>query len=133
MDYNDKLDRAYDRITEFGESDIRFEIPDPETSFDGSFTQYRNFRKTAQKLDRDEQEMLTFLQDSLATNGSLEDGVASFKGQFSTDDIHEYLLEYFETFVECDQCSSPDTQYEKQSGVEMIRCTACGATNPKPQ
>lgn len=133
MNYNDMLDRAYDQITDIGKTDARFQIPEPDTSFDGSFTDYRNFHETAQTLNRDKKEVLTFFQNSLATNASLEDRVASFKGQFSDEELEEYLEEYFETYVECEQCGSPDTKYEEQSGIEMIRCTACGATNPKPQ
>lgn len=132
MDYEDKLDRAYEQITNPEDTSSRFELPEAETTFDGSFTEYRNFSKAVQRLNRDKQEVLTFLQSSLATNGSEEDGMASFKGRFSADEIDQYLQEYFEMYVECNQCSSPDTKYEQQSGVEVIRCTACGATNPKP-
>ena len=133
MNYDDMLDRAYDQVTDFGETDTRLEIPTPDTSFDGSFTEYSNFHETAQTLNRDKKELLTFFQDSLATNGSLDDRVARFKGQFSDEELEEYLNEFFETYVGCEQCGSPDTKYEEQSGVEVIRCTACGATSPKPQ
>ena len=133
MEYKNMLDRAQDKVTDVKKHNSRFEIPDPELLFDGSFTEYKNFHQTAEKLNRDDDEMLTFFQEALATNGSLDGQVSSFKGKFSEKDVKQHLSTYFEEFVQCDQCESPDTTYKQEYDVDIIYCTACGATRPKPE
>lgn len=128
------LDRAYENMENIGGGrQERLEIPEPRTKMDGSFTVFRNFSEVADIMNREESEILTFLQDQMATSGSISNNTARFKGNFSEDDLSEYVDEFLEGFVKCNECGSPDTNYEKQSGVEIIRCTACGASNPKPE
>jgi translation initiation factor 2 subunit 2 len=133
MDYKDMLERALDSVEQNIDHEHRFAVPDPQTNKDGSFTVFQNLSEVASRCDRDEKELLTFLQNELATNATTTSGGESrFKGEFSSSDFKQAVELYVEDFVLCQQCQSPDTRYENQSGVEVIRCTACGATNPKP-
>lgn len=133
MDYEDMLDRAIDEVEQSFRKDGRFSVPEPEITEDGSFTFYENLSNTAKELNREREEITTFMQNELATNSTLTSSNESrFKGNFSTSEFEEAIGKYVDEFVRCRQCSSPDTRYENQLGVEVIRCTACGATNPKP-
>lgn len=133
MDYEDKLERAYDNIDQIGKTDERLEIPDPEVTHDGSFTVYNNFHTTAEIINREESEILTFLQEEIATSGSIDGTKARLKGDFSDNDISEVIDEYIEMFIRCNECGSMDTEYREENGVNVIRCTACGAARPKPE
>jgi translation initiation factor 2 subunit 2 len=133
MDYEDMLDRAMDVVEQNFEQDDRFSVPEPDTTEDGSFVIYENLSSTAKVCNREEKEIMTFVQNELATNATVtSSGESRFKGNFSTSKFEKAITKYVDKFVKCEQCSSPDTRYENQSGVEVIRCTACGATNPKP-
>lgn len=134
MNYEDMLDRAYDDIEKVkGENDVRLEIPEPDTQKDGSYTVFHNFSDTADVMNRDESELLTYLKEQMATSGSIDNKKARFKGSFSENKLSEYIDQYLENFVKCEECGSPDTKYVKRAGVEIIKCTACGASNPKPE
>lgn len=133
MDYEDMLERAMDEVEQNLKQENRFSVPDADTTEDGSFTVYENLSSTAKECNREEKEILTFLQNELATNATVtSSGESRFKGNFTSSDFEEAIDKYVNDFVRCSQCSSPDTRYESQAGVEVIRCTACGATNPKP-
>lgn len=132
MKYKDMLDRAYESVDKIRAESQRLQIPEPSSSFDGSYTEIENFRSISKSINRSSSELFTFFKRSFATSGSLEDESAMFKGKFSENDIKNELESYFEQYVVCQQCGSPDTEYEDRSGVEVIRCTACGADNPKP-
>lgn len=134
MDYDQMLERAIDKTTNHTEKGSRFDPPTPDTQEDGAFTLYNNFRSTANYLNRDIKELQTFFKEELATNASLDDsGRVRFKGEFSAQDLKDALDAYVDAYIMCDQCTSPDTKFETQHGVEIIKCTACGATNPKPE
>jgi translation initiation factor 2 subunit 2 len=133
MDYDNMLDRAYSKVDKVGIDNNRLQIPDVMTSFNGSYTEFKNFQKVSKSINRNPEELLTYFKDSLATSGSLIGESAQFKGQFSEEELEQNLISYFNQYVECSQCGSPDTKYVERSGVEVIKCTACGADNTKPE
>ena len=135
MEYEDMLQKALDEIEQKDElaTGARFEPPTPTVNHDGSFTVYNNFTKTAEYVGRKDGELLTYFKEELATSATLKDnGRARFKGDFDADGLSDVLNQFVESYVLCNECSSPDTRYEEQSGVEVIRCTACGANQPRP-
>lgn len=134
MDYEEKLDRAYENMEQNTlNSNTRFNPPNPQYEIDGNFTIYRNLNQTAKYINRDVEELFTFIKKELGTNGSYDEKRGRFKGDFDSDDLQEVLDEFIEKFVTCSQCGSPDTKYQIQAGVSVIKCTACGATQPKPE
>lgn len=126
------LDRAIEDI-DYSKTNSagRFNPPDPECQKDGNFTEYRNLHRTAKYVNRDPSELFTFIKNELATNGTLKDDSARFKGSFTDNDMLEVINEFINEFVLCMECNSPDTKYESINGVDMIKCTACGASRPK--
>jgi len=71
---------------------------------------------------------MKYLQNELGTSGHIdESGRARLTGEFGEDRIAAALGEYTEEYVLCDECGLPDTQIEREQGVQVLRCEACGA------
>lgn len=134
MNYEQRLDRAYENMERnLTEINKRFNPPNPQYEIDGNFTIYRNLNQTAKYINRDVEELFTFIKKELGTNGSYDETRGRFKGNFDSENLQNVLDDFIEKFVTCSQCGSPDTKYQIQSGISIIKCTACGATNPRPQ
>ncbi|MFB6188017.1 MAG: translation initiation factor IF-2 subunit beta [Halobacteriaceae archaeon] len=128
MDYEDQLERALAETPDIEGSQARFDVPDPDVRQEGNTTVYENFQSTLDRLDRDEDHVLKFLQDELGTSAQIdESGRARLTGEFRTERIAEVLDEYIETFVTCPECGLPDTHLEREQGVLLLQCDACGA------
>lgn len=132
MSYEEYLDRAYENMDEqLNTSNKRFDPPTPQYEIDGNFTVFRNLKSTADYLNRDTRELFTFIKEELATNGSIDGQRGRFKGDFNGKDLENIINEFIDIYVLCTECKSPDTKYEEVAGVEIVKCTACGATRPK--
>lgn len=128
MDYDDQLDRALDETPDIDAAADRFDVPDPDIRQEGKLTVYENFQETVSRLNRDEDHVMQFLQNELGTSGHIdESGRARLKGEFRLQRIQEALDDYVEGFVRCSECGLPDTVFEREDGVLLIRCEACGA------
>ncbi|MFB6105718.1 MAG: translation initiation factor IF-2 subunit beta [Halobacteriaceae archaeon] len=131
MEYDDALDRALDSTPDIQGSEGRFEVPDPEVRKEGNVTVYENFRATLDRLDRDADHVLKFLQDELGTSAQIdESGRARLTGSFGADRVEGVLDEYVETYVRCPECGLPDTHLEREQGALLLECDACGAHSP---
>ncbi|NHN48781.1 translation initiation factor IF-2 subunit beta [Halostella sp. JP-L12] len=128
MDYDEQLDRAIEETPEIEGTSDRFDVPDPEVRQEGKASVYENFQDTVDRLGRDEDHVMKYLQNELGTSGHIdESGRARLTGEFDEDRIAEALDEYTEEYVLCDECGLPDTQIEREQGVQVLRCEACGA------
>lgn len=133
MNYEDMLDRAIEDIDYSTKSSAgRFNPPAPDCEYDSNFTIFNNLKRTAKYVNRDPDELFTFIKNELATNGSLNQESGRFKGEFSSQDLTEVVDKFVNKFVLCEECNSPDTVYETVNRINMIKCTACGASRPKP-
>ncbi|WP_135822670.1 translation initiation factor IF-2 subunit beta [Halostella litorea] len=128
MDYDEQLDRAIEATPEIEGTSDRFDVPDPDVRQEGNATVYENFQDTVDRLGRDDEHVMKYLQDDLGTSGHIdESGRARLTGEFSERRIDEAIGEYTEEFVLCDECGLPDTRFEREQGVLVLRCEACGA------
>lgn len=128
MDYDDSLDRALEETPEIEQGGNRFELPDPDVRQEGNVTVYENFQSTLRRLDRDAEHVMQFLQNELGTSGHIdESGRARLTGEFGARRIAGAIDAYTEEFVRCPECGLPDTTLEREQGVLLLRCTACGA------
>jgi len=128
MDYDDKLDRALEETPEIEGGSERFDVPDTEVRQEGNVTVFENFQSTIDRLGRDEDHVLRFLRNELGTSGHIdESGRARLTGSFSRDRVSEAVEAYTEEYVLCSECGLPDTRLEREQGVLMLRCEACGA------
>lgn len=126
--YDDHLDRALEQTPEIEGSGDRFDVPDPEVRQEGNVTVYENFQSTLDRLDRDDEHVLKFLQDELGTSAHIdESGRARLTGEFGQGRISDAIDEYTEEFVLCSECGLPDTRLEREQGAVLLRCEACGA------
>ena len=126
--YDDHLDRALERTPEIEDSADRFDVPDPEVRQEGNVTVYENFQDTLDRLDRDDEHVLKFLQNELGTSAHIdESGRACLTGEFGRGRISDAIDEYTEEYVLCSECGLPDTRLEREQGAVLLRCEACGA------
>jgi len=126
--YDEHLERAMDETPEIEGSADRFEVPDPDVRQEGNVTVYENFQATLDRLGRDEDRVLKFLQDELGTSAHIdESGRGRLTGEFDARRVGEVLEAYIEQYVRCSECGLPDTRLEREQGAELLRCEACGA------
>jgi len=131
MDYDDALDRAIEETPDIQSSGERFEVPDPEVRGEGNVTVYENFQATVDRLDRDEEHVMKFLQEELGTSASIdESGRVRLTGEFDADRVGDVLDAYVDAYVRCPECGLPDTNLEEEQGALLVRCEACGARSP---
>jgi translation initiation factor 2 subunit 2 len=128
MDYDEQLDRALSETPDIEGDGDRFDVPDPEVREEGNVTVYENFQATVDRLGRDPDHVLKFLQDDLGTSGHIdESGRARLTGAFDTRRVRTALSAYTDEYVRCSECGLPDTRLEAEQGVTILRCEACGA------
>ena len=117
MDYDDQLERAMENTPDVEGSGARFHLPD-----------FENFRAILDRLDRERDHVMRYLQTELGTSGSIDDtGRLRLTGEFRADRIATALSEYADAYVLCPECGLPDTTLEKERGTEVRQCSACGA------
>jgi translation initiation factor 2 subunit 2 len=128
MDYEEQLDRAMEEKPDIAGSESRFEVPEPNVREEGNVTVYENFQETLDRLGRDEDHVLKFLQNELGTSAQIdESGRARLTGEFRQNRIEAVLDEYVDTYVVCPECGLPDTNIETENDAERLHCEACGA------
>ena len=126
--YDDHLDRALKQTPEIESGADRLDVPDPEVRQEGNVTVYENFQDTLDRLGRNDEHVLKFLQNELGTSAHIdESGRARLTGEFGQGRISDAIEEYAETFVRCSECGLPDTRLEREQGAVVLRCEACGA------
>jgi translation initiation factor 2 subunit 2 len=134
MDYEDSLERALAETPEVGDSVDRFQVPEPEVRPEGNVTIFENFQATYDRLNRERDHLLKFLQSDLGTSAGIDDrGRARFTGDFKQSRVQAAIDEYVETFVACPECDSPDTRLVEEHGATVLKCDACGARSPVPE
>jgi translation initiation factor 2 subunit 2 len=131
MEYEQLLERARDQLPEKLFEKTRFKVPKADSFIQGNRTVLRNFMDIAKALNRDPHHFMKFLLRELATAGDIEGSRAIFQGRFDYNLVNGKLKSYLEEFVFCEDCGKPDTKLEKQRGVIIMKCMACGARHPK--
>jgi len=126
--YDDHLERAMEESPEIQGSGDRFDVPEADVRQEGNVTVYENFQDTLDRLGREEDHVLKFLQDELGTSAHIdESGRARLTGEFSQRRIEDAVEEYTDEYVLCSECGLPDTRLEREQGAVLLRCEACGA------
>jgi translation initiation factor 2 subunit 2 len=134
MDYDEQLERALESTPDIAEGGDRFEVPDPELRQEGNVTVYENFQTTLDRLDREADHVLKFLQSELGTSAGIdESGRARLTGDFRRGRVAGALESYVDSFVRCSECGLPDTRLVEQQGTTVLKCDACGAISSVPE
>jgi len=133
MDYEDQLDRALEQSPDITDSEGRFEVPDPDVRPEGHVTVWENFEAVYDRLARDPDHLVRFMQSELGTSAQIDDrGRARFTGDFKQRRVADALTTYVEDFVTCSECGSPDTRLVEEQGTTVLKCDACGALSSVP-
>lgn len=128
MNYEEQLDRGLEQTPEIESRGGRFEVPDPDVRQEGHVTVFENFQAILDRLDREAEHVLKFLQNELGTAAHIdESGRARLTGSFDARRVADVLDGYVKAYVTCSECGLPDTTIVQEQGVELIQCDACGA------
>ena len=131
MNYDDMLDKAIEETPDGETPSERFELPDPELRQEGNTTVFENFQAVCDRLGREPDHVLQYLQNDVGTSGEIdESGRARLVGSFGTERISNAIQEYTDRFVRCSACGLPDTQLEREDGTPVLRCEACWTREP---
>lgn len=130
MDYESLLKRAKEKLPKVVYEIERFEIPKVKGHLEGNKTIISNFYQIVQTLRRPADHLLKFLLKQLATPGEIKkSGLLVFGAKISASRINQKIKEYAITYVLCPACGKPDTEIIKESGINTMKCLACGAKN----
>jgi translation initiation factor 2 subunit 2 len=127
MEYEQLLNKAYEKVKQVESSGERFEIPKIKGHFEGKKTILTNFFQIILYLRRKPEHFQKFLLKELATSGHKEGDKLIFNNKIPSSKINEKIEQYVKEFVLCKECGKPDTEIIKQGRLNFLKCLACGA------
>jgi translation initiation factor 2 subunit 2 len=128
MSYDDHLDRALEETPDIQEGGERFQVPDPEVRQEGNVSVFENFQGTLDRLDREADHVMKFVQNELGTSASIDErGRLRLTGDFRQRRVADAIDAYADAYVRCPECGLPDTKIVRENGAELLQCQACGA------
>jgi translation initiation factor 2 subunit 2 len=125
--YEDLLNKAYEKIPENVKKSSRFETPKVELRIESRNTFITNFNKIISILNRDRRHFLGVFLKSAGTMGEIRGQQLFMKGQYKEKVLNRLIENYTKTYVLCNICNKPDTQIQREGKKLYLKCTACGA------
>jgi len=125
--YEDLLNKAYEKIPENVKKSSRFETPKVELRIESRNTFITNFNKIISTLNRDRRHFLGVFLKSAGTMGEIRGQQLFMKGQYKEQVLNRLIENYTKTYVLCDICNKPDTSIQREGKKLYLKCTACGA------
>ncbi|MGC8581139.1 MAG: translation initiation factor IF-2 subunit beta [Thermoplasmata archaeon] len=129
-DYEALLKRAKSNLKIDITSQDRFVLPKLDIISEGKNTIVRNFGDFTDKVRRNKEEVVVYLQKELGAACLLEDKRLVIKSRIYPNQIIDKLNDYVDMYVICHECNRPDTNIKKVGKVLMLVCEACGAVRP---
>lgn len=126
-DYDDLLDEAKEELPDIHKEEKRFRIPRIKGKYEGNKTIVKNFKNIADRLGRDPDHVLKYIQKELATPGEFRNKEVIFNSKVRKRKINNKLKEYTKKYVMCDECGKADTTLEKEDDFYIMKCQVCGA------
>ncbi|WP_299269839.1 translation initiation factor IF-2 subunit beta [Halorientalis sp.] len=128
MSYDDHLDHALEETPDIQEGGERFKLPEPEVRQEGNVSVFENFQGTLDRLDREANHVMKFVQNELGTSASVDErGRLRLTGDFRQRRVADAIDAYADAYVRCPECGLPDTKIVTENGAELLQCQACGA------
>ena len=127
MNYEELLDKAYDKLPKLKDSGERFEIPKADVTTEGGQTIVKNFVQIANDLRREPDHLMKFLTKELAAPGALKPPRAVFTARLTQKAVQDKIAVYVREYVICKECKRPDTKLVKKDRITTLVCEACGA------
>ena len=125
--YDELLDKAYEKIPENVRKLSRFEIPKVELRIESRNTFITNFNKIISTLNRDRKHFLGIFLKKAGTMGEIRGQQLFLKGQYKDQVLNRLIENYTRSYVLCSICNKPDTQIQREGKKLFLKCTACGA------
>lgn len=125
--YDELLDKAYEKIPENARKLSRFEIPKVELRIESRNTFITNFNKIISTLNRDRKHFLGVFLKKAGTMGEVRGQQLFLKGQHKDQVLNKLIENYTKMYVLCRICNKPDTQIQREGKKLYLKCTACGA------
>ncbi len=128
--YEEMLNEALEKLPKHITSDVRFEVPKPQSSIAGNQTFISNFVEIANVMRRDPKHLSKYLSRELAVPASIEGNRLILQGKVYYSLIEKKLESYLKEYVYCTECGKPDTHLIKHERIQLLKCDACGAKHP---
>jgi len=130
MDYENLLDKAYEKLPKKMETADRFKVPQVELEIVGPKTVFKNFGQVIAVLRRDANHFAKFLSKELAVPNTIQGSNLIFQGKVGREIVQKKTEDYIKEFVYCKECGEPDTKLTKEGRIFYMQCEACGAKHP---
>jgi len=127
MNYEELLEKAYQKLPKVEKGSERLKVPDVEIMVQGNQTIVKNFSQICEVLRRKPKHLLKFLTRELATPGGFDGVRASFQSKIPQNLIQRKLDSYVKEYVMCKECNRPDTRLIREDRLTFLKCDACGA------
>jgi translation initiation factor 2 subunit 2 len=125
--YEELLDKAYEKIPDNVKKSSRFEIPKAQIRIESRNTFITNFNKIISTLNRDRKHFIGIFLKKAGTMGEIRGQQLFLKGQYKEQVLNRLIEIYTKTYVLCNICNKPDTQIQREGKKLYLKCTACGA------
>jgi translation initiation factor 2 subunit 2 len=125
--YNDLLEKAYEKIPDNVKQMSRFEIPKVELRIESRNTYITNLNKIINTLNRDRKHFIGIFLKKAGTMGEIRGQQLFLKGTHKENSLNKLIEQYAKTYVLCDICNKPDTEIQREGKKLFLKCTACGA------
>ncbi|MEJ2249582.1 MAG: translation initiation factor IF-2 subunit beta [Candidatus Lokiarchaeota archaeon] len=126
-DYENLLNKAFDKIPENVKQSSRFQIPGVKLRYEGKNTYITNFVKILHTLNRTKKHFMGNFLKNAGTMGEIRGSQLFLKSRYKKDFLDKLIEEYADNYVFCDICGKPDTKMKKEGKKLFLKCTACGA------
>ena len=125
--YDDLLDKGYEKIPDNVKKLSRFEIPKVEIRIEAKNTYITNFNKIINTLNRDRKHFIGVFLRKVGTMGEIRGQQLFLKGIYKEQVLNRLIEQYSKMFVLCKICNKPDTEIQREGKKNFLKCTACGA------
>ena len=125
--YDELLEKAYEKIPDNVKKSSRFQIPKVEVRIEAKNTYITNFNKIINILNRDKKHFIGIFLKKAGTMGELRGQQLFLKGTYKEQVLDKLIEQYSKTYVLCRICNKPDTEIQREGKKLFLKCTACGA------
>ena len=114
--YERLLEGALKSIPEKLTTKERFEMPKGILFYEGNTTILKNFLEIADIVNRNPQQLLSYLLKEVGTAGEIVGERLVFQGRIPNMKIQARIESYVERYVICRECGRPDTSSLRKIG-----------------
>lgn len=125
--YDELIDKAYEKIPDNVKKLSRFEIPKVEIRIEAKNIYITNLNKIINTLNRDRKHFIGVFLKKVGTMGEIRGQQLFLKGIYKEKVLNRIIEQYAKMYVLCDICNKPDTNIQREGKKNYLKCTACGA------